>query len=416
MSLENFSHLTRAQQQEILESPAQPPPPGITPNLEHPPHHNAGPHATLAICTIFSVGMAFARCYCRWFQSPRFDLSDFLLILSLGCFCGYISICYHFLILAGYFIHTWDLKLNDSIYLSYLLHVGNNLYGIIYPTLKSAILIEWMNLFLPRGKRGYFYWVSLLLIALLSLWYCGLNVAENFHCVPYKRIWDVTVPGLCYDWRIANIMSNSINLGTDIILLGLPQKAIWSLHMSQKQKLGVSALFATGFIACVCSTITLANTVAYYNSSDAAYRLSHLTLAVAGEMTCGYIVIGLPYVPRIIGHFGFMTKIMTSLLTWAHMDSWHSHNSGQTPRSDIENVHRTPPATERRYQMMVDTDGIPLENINDDGPSAMFFSRPATRPDERIQGSGILLTTNIVVDATPNTNRAKPLHAHPWEG
>ena len=168
--------------------------------------------------------------------------------------------------ISGYFVHQWNVRLKDLFSILYvrllgllscldrvltmrkLIHVGNHLSGITFWTLKVAILLDWMNIFIPNRRRGYFFWTSISLMAIFALWYGGSRIAENLSCIPFERIWDKTVPGVCINWRIVNIVSAGHNLATDLIMLLLPQGPIWGLNLSVQRKLGVSAIFAAGIL------------------------------------------------------------------------------------------------------------------------------------------------------------------------
>jgi hypothetical protein len=66
--------------------------------------------------------------------------------------------------------------------------------------------------------------------------------------VPFERIWDKTVPGVCYNGRPLNLAIGIFNFISDVLILFLPQKLIWSLNMSMKRKIGIAVTFATGLV------------------------------------------------------------------------------------------------------------------------------------------------------------------------
>lgn len=168
--------------------------------------------------------------------------------------------------LCGFFVHQWQIRLKDLFTVLYvskfrigesncqiadkqkLIHVGDTLGGMTILCLKAAILIEWIQIFVPRGTRNAFFWSSVAVLALNTLYYFGVRIAENFSCIPYERIWNKTVPGACYDWRKVNLTTSIFNLLSDIMILLLPQGIIWRLHMSLKRKIGISFLFMIGLL------------------------------------------------------------------------------------------------------------------------------------------------------------------------
>ena len=79
--------------------------------------------------------------------------------------------------------------------------------------------------------------------------YVAFIVTENMSCVPYKKIWDKTIlEGYCINSRIFHIPGALLSPTTITIILVLPQKPIWSLQMSMKNKIGISLIFLVGLL------------------------------------------------------------------------------------------------------------------------------------------------------------------------
>lgn len=75
----------------------------------------------------------------------------------------------------------------------------------------------------------------------------GGVTAVFLECRPYDAIWKFTVPNpTCIDKGALEISTASMHLIFDVLVLLLPQKVIWSLQMSFKQKIGVSIMFSVG--------------------------------------------------------------------------------------------------------------------------------------------------------------------------
>jgi len=65
-------------------------------------------------------------------------------------------------------------------------------------------------------------------------------------CTPRSRIWDKSVPETCID--VSSLLNNGgiFNMLTDVMILLIPVKAIWSLRLSKKWRVAVVLIFATG--------------------------------------------------------------------------------------------------------------------------------------------------------------------------
>lgn len=54
--------------------------------------------------------------------------------------------------------------------------------------------------------------------------------------------------GSCIDVKFLYIPAAVINLVSNIIILVLPQRVIWGLQTSSKNKIGISLIFAIGIL------------------------------------------------------------------------------------------------------------------------------------------------------------------------
>lgn len=127
------------------------------------------------------------------------------------------------------------------------MHVGANLIAVTIMIIKGAILLEWIHIFVPPGTRNYFYWTSTVVLYLHTFFYTSWIITKNLSCVPFNRIWDITVTdGGCVEIKHLFLPSASVNLVANMIILFLPQRAIWTLQMSVKKKVGAALIFFIG--------------------------------------------------------------------------------------------------------------------------------------------------------------------------
>lgn len=113
---------------------------------------------------------------------------------------------------------------------------------------KVAILLEWLRIFVPKGTRNTFFWMSVVLIVLNVLLYGIGLIIQNVQCSPIEALWDYTIAGECIWIPQYMISTAALNVASDIAILVLPQKVVWSLHMSRMRKFAVSIVFAVGLL------------------------------------------------------------------------------------------------------------------------------------------------------------------------
>lgn len=110
--------------------------------------------------------------------------------------------------------------------------------------LKSAILLAWIRLFIPRGSRSTLFWVIHIVLWTNVVFYVVIIPVKIFSCRPHAMIWDLTVSGTCINTKLLDIASAVVTLISDLVLLIVPQKVILGLRLSKKKIIGVSIVFS----------------------------------------------------------------------------------------------------------------------------------------------------------------------------
>lgn len=111
---------------------------------------------------------------------------------------------------------------------------------------KTAILLEWVHIFVPMGTRNTFYWSAWVMMVANILVYGSAVITQLAGCQPLQRQWNFWLPGHCIDRKARTLVNLSFNLITDIMILLLPQPVIWKLHMTRSRKNGVVVAFSLG--------------------------------------------------------------------------------------------------------------------------------------------------------------------------
>ena len=110
-------------------------------------------------------------------------------------------------------------------------------------------MIEWSRFFVAHGTRNTFYWMCKIILSFTSLTHIAFIVAENMSCVPHQKIWDRTIlVGYCIDQRIFHVPGALVSPIVNLIILIMPQRTIWNLQTSTKNKIGISIIFLVGLL------------------------------------------------------------------------------------------------------------------------------------------------------------------------
>ncbi|MCJ1244727.1 hypothetical protein MMC30_001926 [Trapelia coarctata] len=90
------------------------------------------------------------------------------------------------------------------------------------------------------------------------------------------------------------IMTGVVNVISDLYLIMLPIPAVWSLNLPFRKKVGVLAIFLTGFIACISSILGLVYRADFSNSADRTWAVIPTSITTIVEMTAGILVCCMP--------------------------------------------------------------------------------------------------------------------------
>jgi hypothetical protein len=113
--------------------------------------------------------------------------------------------------------------------------------------LKTAVMLEWIRIFVPHRTRNIFYWSSIILIAMNAVFAAGIAVALAA-CRPMEKRWHFWVAGTCMESRARDIASAAINLVLDTFILALPQRIIWNLQTNARRKTSFAVAFSVGLL------------------------------------------------------------------------------------------------------------------------------------------------------------------------
>jgi hypothetical protein len=110
---------------------------------------------------------------------------------------------------------------------------------------KLSILLFYCRVFsVPRVHLA-----AKILVVIIFLWCSTVVLSAFLLCRPFAFNWDPTIPnGHCGNRVLSYIMTGVLNIITDLAVLCLPMPVIWGLQMRTASKIGLIAVFATGFL------------------------------------------------------------------------------------------------------------------------------------------------------------------------
>ncbi|KAI3316487.1 hypothetical protein HD806DRAFT_552654 [Xylariaceae sp. AK1471] len=378
---------------DALDAPALQPPSSIHPNFDNPPNENVYAYLALILGVTIASVVALLRVYSRLIHLKVVHLADYIGLAAFGVYLALVYLLFDLLNTTGFFVHQWDLHVKELIKF-------NRLYCVTIATIKSAIIVEWVFIFVPAHTRNSFYWVSYILLWVHILFYLAIIIFLNTACHPHDKLWNPLLPGKCISTTFSGTLLASVNLAVDIILFILPQRVIWGLRMSFRKKLGVSLIFLVGILAIISASFKVSAAIPYNRSNDTTYSFAALVLWSFSEASCGIIIFCLPSIPKSLGNLS-LGELAASVKSWAgtsrdFLYKTRSASIGQgtwsriTPKASASSMKGHPDAHETQQQDV----------------ASSVFQR------------GIVRTTHFDASETHNSdngdNDSEHFRQHPW--
>ncbi|MCJ1225134.1 hypothetical protein MMC12_001783 [Toensbergia leucococca] len=306
------------------------PPHGVTPNFVDPYSLQPVLIAMFAFYLAISTATTLLRMYTKLYISKNPGWGDYTACIALlgyivYCACVFSTLPY------GAGIHQWDVPLTDLVPFARPFTPQHAIAAeIVYPPAiffaKLSVFLQFIHFFIPDHGSKSFYVVWAFII--FNFLYLAVSMfLFALQCRPLALLWDPTLPGHCLNKSTLYITVAGVILFSDFTMLLLPLTWIWRSMMSTKNKIGVSAVFAIGAVACVASVLHLFYSVRAYGSGDQTFILAQLTFATGGEIASAILCTNLPILPRF---FRSMAPKISTLLTRMRSKSKSSSSDPQS--------------------------------------------------------------------------------------
>ena len=143
----------------------------------------------------------------------------------------------------------WNLTGSEATDALYYTNVSQIWYGAAAAIIKTTILLLYLRVF-SAHKRSTLSIIIRICIAINGLFYTAITIVKIWQCSPRERAWNKSIAGNCVDVSALLYVSSIFNIVSDIIVLLLPVKGLWSLQLNRKRKLYIYAVFTVG-VMCV---------------------------------------------------------------------------------------------------------------------------------------------------------------------
>ncbi|KAG9230254.1 hypothetical protein BJ875DRAFT_520703 [Amylocarpus encephaloides] len=290
---------------------AIPPPLGVEPNFEDPENRNSLIYAVFAACLTVSTACVALRLYTRFVSVKKHATEDYLII------CGYLFAVVYFSMMPlgiqyGAGTHLWDMTPEKAMDFAKRSNMTDVIYSVTTCFVKLSIVAQIYHIFVPhRALKSKLFWVLLVTGALTIAFYTACVFYRIFACTPREKIWNTRIVGKCINQEAAILNSAVFNTAFDFLVLFIPMQSIWVLRMSTRKKIGVSMIFAVGFIACVFSIMRTIASIPILKSKDLTWNLIPVGAWCDAEIAAGIVCCCLPVCPQF--YRSNISPLVTSL-------------------------------------------------------------------------------------------------------
>ncbi|KAL8756519.1 MAG: hypothetical protein Q9199_002883 [Rusavskia elegans] len=198
----------------------------------------------------------------------------------------------------------------------YYLYVAAILYPPTIFFVKLAILLQYLRLLAPNISVNRTMFISARVIIVVTLLYYITSMSITiFACSPREKFWNRLKEGHCLNNNLGVFITSLFNIVSDIIILVLPAKTVWSLQIPRSKRIRIVALFATGLLACIANAMIILY-VARMGEKDAdvSYNAAWMGFWVFAEISLGIIVTSTFSLPKLIEARGKTMRIALSNL------------------------------------------------------------------------------------------------------
>ncbi|KAH8165341.1 hypothetical protein CIB48_g2918 [Xylaria polymorpha] len=294
------------------------------------------PQAIILLTGVVALGALGVRLLARHIMR-RLGIADLLLVISMGFYIAHHYNAWQASVYPGLGVHQWQYNAELATASHYNFKLGSIFFGLNIVFLKIAILLDWINTFVPTGTRNALFWILHILIWSNAVFYLIGTFIEAFQCPPE----DVGTPKCNIDVNKYNVASGVINVVSDLTILIAPHWVIWKLNLSKVRKIGVSVLFLIGSLATGSAIARVIYVSSAYSTGDILFHVVTINLWAIAEQTFGYLVIGIPAIPKVLHDFACARRLGSLVRTRSKPTADPSggayHNQGTWPNSTPRN-------------------------------------------------------------------------------
>ncbi|KAL8783397.1 MAG: hypothetical protein Q9213_004656 [Squamulea squamosa] len=303
----------------------------------------------------------------------------------------------HHCLSEGAGVHMWNLQLKHFIKMQYYFYVSRILYIPAIFFVKLAILSQYLRLLAPNMSVNRTLFIAARVIIVASLvFYIISTFLTIFACSPLEKIWNPLIQGgrCLNNNNIGVLISILFNIISDVVILLLPVKTVWGLQIPRNKKIKILALFATGLLACIASSMIVFYIVRMSQKyADVSYNCAWLGFWAWAEISLGIVVTCTFSLPKLVEAKGknmrialsnlakpltsftsFKTLVRSARIDQATMEQYHSSSDLTNNAGEYSSNTQRPPPKKRQARTEIRHSTSPTDmSFGVAGPDTSWF-------------------------------------------
>ncbi|KAJ5458859.1 hypothetical protein N7530_010803 [Penicillium desertorum] len=224
---------------------------------------------------------------------------------------------------------------------------------------KVSILLMYCRIFPTREIRM----ASMVLGGVPIAWGIAIVLVSIFQCTLIARAWDTRIPGTCINLK-ASFIGNAVpNVVTDIPILSLPVRVVWTLHASLTHRLSVIGIYLLGSFV-IFTSIYRFTTLFEFHPAGIVWTLGKSCTWCVVESSAGIVSACIPTLRPLF------VMIPSKFSSQTGTQRTHTTDINHSRGYDFQNSALRPsdgPRTKNQVPLVVSHDGsedeVPLYSI-----------------------------------------------------
>lgn len=202
------------------------------------------------IATLAVVG----RFCARRMKKAAFEADDWIILPALAAVYAQMTIIILSVIYGGVGHHIEDLGQDNLVAFFKLIAAVQFSFGSSLGLAKISLCFLLMRIFFVRSFRI----AAFCIMTYCACWMLMVIFIGAGLCRPFQYNWDKSIPnGHCGALDPAYISIAVLDIVGDAMIVALPMPSIWRLHTTTTTKIGLSAVFALGFVDIIVSILRI---------------------------------------------------------------------------------------------------------------------------------------------------------------